>query len=66
MNDEKKKVITENKYAEELMKKVKEIEIGLNYYIEHSHQLENEVNQYKTMYENRVEEYLKLTNKLNI
>ena len=66
MNDEKKKVITENKYAEELMRKVKEIEIGLNYYIERSHQLENEVNQYKTMYENRVEEYLKLTNKLNI
>lgn len=52
--------VKEDKYAKELIKKVKEIEIGLNYYIERSQQLENEFNQYKTMYENRVEEYLKL------
>ena len=52
--------VKEDKYAKELIKKVKEIEIGLNYYIERSQQLENELNQYKTMYENRVEEYLKL------
>lgn len=61
MNEEEKKIIAENKYAKELIKKVKEIEIGLNYYIERSQQLENELNQYKIMYENRVEEYLKLT-----
>ena len=36
------------------------IEIELNYYIERSQKLENEFNQYKIMYENRVEEYLKL------
>lgn len=52
--------VKEDKYAKELIKKVKEIEIGLNYYIERSQQLENELNQYKIMYENRVEEYLKL------
>lgn len=52
--------VKEDKYAKELIKKVKEIEIGLNYYIERSQQLENELNQYKAMYENRVEEYLKL------
>lgn len=52
--------IEEDIYAKELIKKVKEIEIGLNYYIKHSQQLENELNQYKIMYENRVEEYLKL------
>lgn len=51
----------EDKYAKELIKKVKELEIGLDYYIKHSQQLENELNQYKLMYENRVEEYLKLT-----
>lgn len=61
MKEEEKKIIVENKYAKELIKKVKEIEIGLNYYIERSQQLENELSQYKIMYENRVEEYLKLT-----
>lgn len=61
MNEKEKKIIVENKYAKELIKKVKEIEIGLNYYIERSQQLENELSQYKIMYENRVEEYLKLT-----
>jgi hypothetical protein len=53
--------VKEDKYAKELIKKVKELEIGLDYYIKHSQQLENELNQYKLMYENRVEEYLKLT-----
>ena len=38
--------------------------MGLNYYIKHSQQLENELNQYKIMYENRVKEYLKLEKKL--
>ena len=56
----KEKGIAEDEYVKELIKKVKEIEIGLNYYIKHSQQLENELNQYKIMYENRVEEYLKL------
>lgn len=36
MNEKEKKIIAENKYAKELIKKVKEIEIGLNYYIERS------------------------------
>ena len=52
--------IEEDIYAKKLIKKVKEIETGLNYYIKHSQQLENELNLYKIMYENRVEEYLKL------
>lgn len=56
----KEKGIAEDEYAKKLIKKVKEIEIGLNYYIKHSQQLEKELNQYKIMYENRVEEYLKL------
>lgn len=56
----KRNSIEEDIYAKELIKKVKEIETGLNYYIKHSQQLENELNLYKIMYENRVEEYLKL------
>ena len=52
--------IENNKYAKELIKKVKEIEIGLDYYIKHSQRLENELKQYESMYENRVEEYFKL------
>lgn len=52
--------IENNKYAKELIKKLKEIEIGLDYYIKHSQRLENELKLYESMYENRVEEYLKL------
>ena len=59
-NGGNKNNIEEDEYAKEIIKKVKEIEIGLNYYIERSQKLENEINQYKIMYENRVEEYLKL------
>lgn len=54
------KLIENNEYAKELIKKVKEVEIGLDYYIKHSKQLENELKQYESMYENRVEEYFKL------
>lgn len=32
----KEKGIAEDEYAKKLIKKVKEIEIGLNYYIKHS------------------------------
>lgn len=56
--------IEDDEYAKELIKKVKEIEKGLGYYIKYSQQLENELNQYKIMYENRVEEYLKLKEEL--
>lgn len=51
-NDGNKNSIEEDEYAKEVIKKVKEIEIGLNYYIKYSQQLENELNQYKIMYEN--------------
>lgn len=50
----------EDIYAKELKKKLKEVKTGLIYYIKRSQQLESELNQYKIMYENRVEEYLKL------
>ena len=56
----KENTVKEDEYAKELIKKVKEIEMGLNYYIKHSQQLEKELKQYESMYENRVEEYFKL------
>lgn len=58
--------IEDDEYAKELIKKVKELEKGLDYYIKHSQQLENELNQYKIMYENRVEEYLKLKEEFQV
>ena len=50
----------ENKYANTLLESIDNIKFGLKYYIDRCLELENELNQYKTMYENRVEEYLKL------
>lgn len=46
-------------YSKELLKKVKEIENGLNYYINRNKELEIENKIYKEMYEHRVNEYIK-------
>lgn len=46
-------------YHKELLKKVKEIEKGLNYYINRNQELENENKIYREMYEHRVNEYIK-------
>lgn len=45
-------------FGQQLLKKVKDIENGLNYYINRNKQLETELEVYKAMYENRVNEYL--------
>lgn len=52
--------IKEDTYAKELLNKVNELKNGLEYYIDRTHLLENELDSYKIMYENRIEEYLKL------
>ena len=49
---------TDEIYQKELLKKVKEIENGLIYYINRNKELENENKIYKKMYEHRVNEYL--------
>lgn len=49
---------TDEIYQKELLKKVKEIENGLIYYINRNKELENENKIYKKMYEHRVDEYL--------
>ena len=46
-------------YHKELLKKVKEIEKGLNYYINRNQELEYENKIYREMYEHRVNEYIK-------
>ena len=45
-------------YAEELLKQIENVRIGLKYYIQRNKDLENELNYYKDAYENRVNEYL--------
>ena len=49
---------TDEIYQKELLKKVKEIENGLIYYINRNKELENENKKNKKMYEHRVNEYL--------
>ena len=53
------KELEENIYAKKLLQKVKDIETGLNYYIEKSERLEHELNLYKDMYQHRVDEFIK-------
>ena len=53
----------ENKYANTLLESIDNIKAGLKYYkyyIERCLELENELKVYRKMYENRVNEYIKL------
>lgn len=50
----------EDRYAIELLKKLKEVEQGLQYYTSKTSKLENELKAYKEIYENRVNEFLKV------
>lgn len=49
----------DSKYRNELLKKIKDIEKGLKYYIQKNAELETRLNYYENAYENRVNEYLK-------
>ena len=46
-------------YENELLKQIKNIEIGLKYYMQKNKDLENELNYYKDAYENRINASLK-------
>lgn len=48
----------EDKYAEELLKKSKELESGLKYYISETQKLRIQLKTYQQMYDNSVEERL--------
>jgi len=52
-------MIKEDKYAENLLKSVKELQKGLAYYIKRTHELESENKILSDAYENRVKESLK-------
>lgn len=52
-------------YQKELLKKIKEIENGLNYYINRNQELELENKIYREMYEHRVDEYIKKCKELD-
>ena len=56
----KPKVKMENKYANTLLESIDNIKVGLKYYVERCLELENELKLYQEMYENRVNEYIKL------
>lgn len=45
-------------YEKELLKKIKDIEIALKYYISKNKELENDLEYYKNAYENRVDEFI--------
>ena len=51
-----------NAYEKEILKRIKDIEIALRYYIDKNKELKNELNYYKNAYENRVDECLKEVN----
>lgn len=48
-------------YDEQLISKIKDIEIGLIYYIKRNKELEQENQNLKKMYKNRVNEFIKLS-----
>ena len=53
--------MSEDVYANGLLDKIKEIEYGLKYYINRTHELEFENKCLRQMYENRVDQYIKVT-----
>jgi len=55
--------MNEDIYAKNLIDKIKEIEIGLKYYIDRTHELELENENLSKMYENRINEFIKAPNR---
>lgn len=51
--------ILDDKFAEKLLDEIKHLEYGLKYYIDYTKTLETELEFYKNVYENRVNESLK-------
>ena len=45
-------------YEKELLKKIKDIEIALRYYIDINKELETDLEYYKNAYENRVDDFI--------
>lgn len=57
--------IKNDEYAENLLKAINLISNGLKHYIDRTHTLQNELDVTRNMYNNRIEEHLKLQKKLD-
>lgn len=49
----------ENKYNAKLLEKIEDIKLALQWYMSENAKLQNELDYYKSAYENRVNEYIK-------
>lgn len=58
--------MVEDKYAKELLEKTKELQKGLEYYTKRTNELEHELNTLQGMYNNRVNEYLELEDRMKM
>ena len=56
--------MSEEEYNKTLLSKVDDLKQGLQYYIDRTNQLEQELNYYKRAYENRVEKYYELEQRI--
>ena len=54
----------ERKYEDKLFKEIEHIKFSLRWYIGENARLKNELEYYKNVYENRVDEYIKLSNRV--
>ena len=52
------------KYNKTLLDKADDLKLALQYYIDRTNQLEQELNYYKKSYENRVEKYYELEQRI--
>lgn len=52
------------KYNKTLLDKADDLKLALQYYIDRTNQLEQELKYYKKAYSNRIEEYLKLEKRI--
>lgn len=75
MTDEEKKEIEEtkrwkmmseieSKYNTKLLENIEDIKTALQYYMSENQRLHKELDYYKNAYENRVNEYIKITNRV--
>jgi len=65
MSEEYNKTLpSKEKYNKALLSKVDDLKLALQYYIDRTNQLEQELNYYKKSYENRVEKYYELEQRI--
>lgn len=58
------RIITDDEFAEQLLKDMDNLKYGLKYYIDKSKHLENELKYFQNAYENRINESLEKERKI--